>query len=87
MNPSRDIGFKRNVILEYEIFRRKGCPARMNTGYRGRTAIFEILAMDENIKKLILRQPTPTRSTKRYVKRGMETLIQDGVSCKVPGLH
>jgi general secretion pathway protein E len=82
----RDIGFKRNVVLEYELFRRKGCPSCMNTGYRGRTAIFEILVMDENIKKLILRTTDANQINEEAVKRGMETLIQDGARKVVQGI-
>jgi general secretion pathway protein E len=82
----RDIGFKRNVVLEYELFRRKGCPSCMNTGYRGRTAIFEILVMDENIKKLILRTTDANQINEEAVKRGMETLIQDGARKVLQGI-
>jgi general secretion pathway protein E len=82
----RDIGFKKNVILEYELFRRKGCPACMNTGYRGRTAIFEILIMDENVKKLILRTTDANQINEEAVKRGMETLIQDGARKVLQGI-
>jgi general secretion pathway protein E len=82
----RDIGFRKNVILEYEMFRRKGCPACMNTGYRGRTAIFEILIMDENIKKLILRTTDANQINEEAVKRGMETLIQDGARKVLQGV-
>ena len=82
----RDIGFKRNVILEYELFRRRGCPACMNTGYRGRTAIFEILVMDESIKKLILRTTDANQINEEGVKRGMETLIQDGARKVLQGI-
>jgi general secretion pathway protein E len=82
----RDIGFKRNVVLEYELFRRKGCPSCMNTGYRGRTAIFEIMVMDENIKKLILRTTDANQINEEAVKRGMETLIQDGARKVLQGI-
>jgi len=82
----RDIGFKRNVVLEYELFRRKGCPACMNTGYRGRTAIFEILVMEENIKKLILRTTDANQINEEAVKRGMETLIHDGARKVLQGI-
>ncbi len=82
----RDIGFNKNVVLEYELYRRKGCPACMNTGYRGRTAIFEILVMDDNIKKLILRTTDANQINEEAVKRGMETLIQDGARKVLQGI-
>jgi type IV pilus assembly protein PilB len=45
-----------SYIKNYKIstfYRGKGCEECKHTGYRGRTAIFEILSITENIKKLI----------------------------------
>ncbi len=36
----------------------KGCSACMHTGYRGRTGVFEILAVDEQIRDAVLRKAT-----------------------------
>ncbi len=61
-----------------EIYRKKGCPACMNTGYRGRTAIFEIMVMGEELKRLILKTSDSNHIQEEAVRRGMTTLIQDG---------
>jgi general secretion pathway protein E len=58
----------------------------MNTGYRGRTAIFEILVMEENIKKLILRTTDANQINEEAAKRGMETLIEDGARKVLQGI-
>ena len=82
----RDMGLQKNAILEHQLFRKKGCPACMNTGYRGRTAIFEIMVMDENMKRLILRTSDANQINEEAVRNGMENLIQDGVRKVLQGI-
>ena len=61
-----------------KIYRKKGCSACMNTGYRGRTAIFEIMVMGEELKRLILKTSDSNHIQEAAVKQGMITLMQDG---------
>ncbi|HNW45730.1 MAG TPA: GspE/PulE family protein [Elusimicrobiales bacterium] len=59
----------------------KGCPACRNTGYSGRMGIFELMLMNEEIRKHIL-DHAPTDVIKRTaIKSGkMRTLLMDGIS-------
>ena len=50
-----NVGIDKKRLDNHVLYIRKGCPACMNTGYRGRTAIFEIMIMDEDIKRLVLK--------------------------------
>jgi general secretion pathway protein E len=59
-------------------YRKKGCSACMNTGYRGRTAIFEILILEESLKRLILKTSDSNQINDEAIKRGMTNLLQDG---------
>ena len=58
----------------------KGCPECRNTGYMGRTGIFELMLMNEEIRKQIL-DHAPTDVIKRTaIKSGkMRTLLMDGI--------
>ena len=58
----------------------KGCPECRNTGYMGRTGIFELMLMNEEIRKQIL-DHAPTDAIKRTaIKTGkMRTLLMDGI--------
>jgi len=58
----------------------KGCPACRNTGYSGRMGIFELMLMNEEIRKHILDR-APTDVIKRTaIKSGkMRTLLMDGI--------
>ncbi len=58
----------------------------MNTGYRGRTGIFEIMIMDEGVKKLILKTSDSNQINEEAVRNGMSTLVQDGARKVLEGI-
>jgi len=52
--------------------------AVFDTGYSGRTGIFEILALDDKMKELISRKVSSTQIHEAAVRDGMKTLRDDG---------
>lgn len=56
----------------------KGCPKCNNTGYIGRTGIFEALKMSENISKLIMDNAAISDINNQAIKEGMLSMVQDG---------
>ncbi|MBF0320108.1 MAG: Flp pilus assembly complex ATPase component TadA [Nitrospirae bacterium] len=59
-------------------FRAKGCYQCFNTGYRGRTGIFEILINDEEVQEMILQRSSSRHITTRLVEAGrLRTLKMD----------
>jgi len=56
----------------------KGCEACNSTGYKGRSAMFEMLLVDEAIKKLITQKAPTGQIKKKAVSQGMKTLWEDG---------
>ena len=71
---------------EVKIFRGKGCDNCNYTGFFGRTAIYEILLVDEVIKGLILKKVSANEIKKVAIERGMHTLIQDGWQKVIQGI-
>ena len=61
-----------------EIVRGAGCDHCRQTGYQGRTAIYEICVMSERIKRLILQKASGSELKATAVADGMQTLRQDG---------
>lgn len=59
------------------VYRGKGCEACKSTGYQGRTAIYEMLTVSEEIKELILRKATADEIKKKAVELGFKTLKQE----------
>ena len=62
------------LVLE----RGRGCAACRQTGYRGRTGIFELLVVTEEIKQQLLRAPNAGALRALGEGQGMVTLRQDG---------
>jgi len=56
----------------------KGCEACGFSGYRGRSAIFEILIVDDDIKKLIMQKAPANEIKSKAIANGMKTLWDDG---------
>jgi len=72
------IGITPEMSLDRKIFRGKGCQGCLNTGYRGRTGIFELMILDDSIKSLILKTSDSNAIKRKAVHQGMITLRQDG---------
>ncbi|MFP6869976.1 MAG: type II secretion system ATPase GspE [Nitrospinota bacterium] len=67
-NPSEMAKFKRG----------RGCPACYHTGYRGRSGIFEILDINDELRDIINTASDSTTIKAVARKNGMKTLLQDG---------
>jgi type II secretory ATPase GspE/PulE/Tfp pilus assembly ATPase PilB-like protein len=57
----------------------KGCQYCNNTGYKGRVGIFEALIMEDEMEKVIIKDPSIVNFREQAVKRGFVTMYQDGL--------
>lgn len=57
----------------------KGCSACNNTGYRGRIAIFELIAVTPELQDLILKSPSTKQIWELAKKQGSHTIFEDGI--------
>lgn len=64
---------------EYKFYEGKGCVRCENTGYKGRILIDEILAIDEDLKKVIVTNPTIDEIKKAAQRQKMVSMMQDGI--------
>jgi general secretion pathway protein E len=60
------------------IYKAQGCPACQHTGYQGRTGIYELMLVDDDIRQLILQNVDSSSIKRAAVARGMLTLMQHG---------
>ena len=65
---------------EVELYRGRGCEKCTFTGYRGRSGVFELLVVDEEIRKLILRNADANELRQIARRQGMKTILEDGAS-------
>ena len=63
--------------------RGRGCPQCMNTGYRGRTGVFEVLMVDEDIQDLILRGSSSQEINRAAIAAGKLRLLREDAAEKV----
>ena len=61
-----------------ELFQGKGCEECRGTGYRGRTGIYELLRITEDVRSLIVRKAPAGEIRRCAVAHGMLTLREDG---------
>ena len=55
-----------------------GCQSCSNTGYRGRLALHEVMAVSESIERLAVARASSAEITRTAIAEGMQTLRQDG---------
>jgi len=60
-------------------FRGKGCPHCHNSGYRGRTGIFEMLRVTDPIRELINDRAPAVAISEKAREQGMRVLREDGI--------
>jgi general secretion pathway protein E len=56
----------------------KGCDECFQSGYSGRTAIYEFMPIDEALRTQIMDNATAAQMKRGAVERGMITLREDG---------
>jgi general secretion pathway protein E len=76
MSPSR---------LNGPLYRAKGCRNCRNTGYRGRTAVHELMVIDDEIRSLVMQKADGATLRRSCTARGMKLLRQDGADRIVAG--
>ncbi|MFA5115759.1 MAG: ATPase, T2SS/T4P/T4SS family [Candidatus Omnitrophota bacterium] len=80
-----ELGIK-DIPKDAEAFEGKGCESCKFTGYRGRTAIYEFLVLNEDIRQMVLNRNSADQIKKKAVALGMRTLRGDGIEKVFKGL-
>jgi hypothetical protein len=63
-----------------------GCPACRGTGYRGRTGIFELRVVDDELRDAVTRRAGAGQLRRLALERGMRPLRADGWRQVVSGV-
>ena len=64
---------------DLELYKPKGCQKCQNTGYKGRTGIYELLIGTPQVKSLIQGKAKMGEIREQAIADGMTTLMQDGI--------
>jgi type II secretory ATPase GspE/PulE/Tfp pilus assembly ATPase PilB-like protein len=71
---------------DIKLYQGTGCNLCANTGYRGRTGIFEFLIMSEAIRKMLRSQTGSGEIRAQAIAEGMVTMKQDGLQKATDGI-
>lgn len=73
------VGLPVKIPKRFYIFVSVGCKKCSNTGYAGRTGVYEVLEMTDQLAEITLREPSESNITQEAKRQGMVTMKQDGV--------
>jgi type IV pilus assembly protein PilB len=68
-----------NIDKPEKLYKAEGCPACHSTGYKGRTAIHEVMSVESEIRRIIEHRGNAEELRETAVKEGMVNLFE---SCK-----
>jgi len=75
-----------NSDSKVKLYRGTGCSFCKNTGYYGRTSIYELIVLDEDIRALIISKASSNIIKDAAIKKGMKTLKDSGLEKALQGI-
>lgn len=75
-----DIGFNPKEAPKVKAYKPVGCSVCHNTGYKGRTGIYEVMEVTDEMKNLILSKVASKDLKKKAIEQGMITLRRSGLN-------
>jgi general secretion pathway protein E len=83
---TREEARKLHVPDSAPLFKGIGCEACSQSGFFGRTGIYELLVVDEEIRKMVVRNVDSNQLRATAINRGMKTLLRYGIERAVEGV-
>jgi general secretion pathway protein E len=80
-----ELGIVRKDVPDGGLSRGTGCQVCMETGYLGRTGIYELLPISDSVKETVLKNPDSGTVRKAALAGGMRTLREDGARKVIAG--
>jgi len=78
-------GYQKNELEELKLYRPGGC-SECNEGYRGRTGIFQVMPITDDISKIILEEGNAMRIAEQAAKEGIIDLRQSALNKVAMGI-
>ncbi|HRN18124.1 MAG TPA: ATPase, T2SS/T4P/T4SS family [Trueperaceae bacterium] len=82
----RRLGLSEREMAGKSLYRGVGCDKCGGSGYNGRYAIHELLVVDDELEKAIVREASAQELRDLAIKRGMKTLRDDGINKAFEGI-
>jgi type IV pilus assembly protein PilB len=75
-----NLGYKKEDVGTFTVYKGRGCEKCNNTGYKGRVALIEVMQIDDDIRDLILSGGTAIDIKRKAIENGMLTLRRSGLA-------
>jgi len=82
----RELGVSEQDGRDGEFFVGAGCEKCFQTGYRGRTGIYELMLVNEDVQNLIYNRESAGKIKKTALDAGLQTLRMDGARKVLSGI-
>lgn len=73
------VGFSESEAHDIRLYKGRGCDKCNNTGYKGRTALIEVMTMTDDLRELVLSGATAIELRRKAREEGMITLRESGL--------
>jgi type IV pilus assembly protein PilB len=74
-----NLGYRKDEIGTFSVSKGRGCEKCGNTGYKGRVGLIEVMAIDDDLREMILSGASAIELKKRAMENGMLTLRLSGL--------
>ncbi|MGO9864440.1 MAG: type IV-A pilus assembly ATPase PilB [Terriglobales bacterium] len=74
-----DEGYTPEEAKTVQVMKGKGCATCNKTGYKGRTGLYEVMEVDDEIRELVMVGASAIELKKKAIERGMITLRRSGL--------
>jgi type IV pilus assembly protein PilB len=75
-----EMGYRKDELKGLQVLKPGGCDACNKTGYKGRTALFEVMKIDDDIRVMILTRAQSREIKRKAIEKGMITLRRSGLT-------
>lgn len=86
MDAVRRLGISQENTQGVKFYRGKGCDFCKGTGYKGRTGIYELMAVNDEIRELALERASSQKIKEAAIRGGMITLKADATEKVLLGM-
>ncbi len=75
-----------DMLPDGKLYRGKGCPSCVGSGFQGRHGIYELMPLTANVRKQVLKSPEATQIQATALEDGMMTLRECGRALAIKGI-
>src|SRR5688500_12126847 len=74
-----NLGYTKDEVGTFKVYKGRGCDKCNNTGYKGRVGLVEVMAVDDDLREMILSGASAIEIKRRAMDNGMVSLRRSGL--------